>query len=127
MLNKVHKYLKKSSTNYFLLKISPDRFTYERLDYTQVKRLWVWAGVTSCGKKNSIGVYCSPDLNHMDFSIRSILESKVGVKKYNSIDSLKQALKAVWNSIEPETVRKCCADARCPFEAVIEADGGYFE
>ena len=38
MSNKVHKYLKKSSTNYFLLKISPDCFTYERLDYTQPRK-----------------------------------------------------------------------------------------
>ena len=63
----------------------------------------------------------------MDFSIWSILESKVGVKKYSSIDSLKRALKTAWDSIEAETVRKCCADARRRFEAVIEADGGYFE
>jgi hypothetical protein len=40
---------------------------------------------------------------------------------------LKQALKAVWNSVETETVRKCCADARCRFQAGIEAEGGYFE
>ena len=63
----------------------------------------------------------------MDFSIWSILESKVGVKKYNSIDSLKQALKAVWNSVEPETLCKCCADARRRFEAGIEVEGKYFE
>ena len=63
----------------------------------------------------------------MDFSIWSILESKVEVKKYNSIDSLKWALKAVWNSIEPKTVCKCCADAHRRFEAVIEADSDYFE
>ena len=31
------------------------------------------------------------------------------------------------NSIEPETVRNCCADARRRFESVIEAEGGYFE
>ena len=37
------------------------------------------------------------------------------------------SLEAVWNSIESETVRKCCADARRRFEAVIEAEGGYFE
>jgi hypothetical protein len=55
------------------------------------------------------------------------LESKVGVKKYNSIDSLKQALKAVCNSVEPDNVCKCCADARRRFEAGIEAEGGYFE
>ena len=70
---------------------------------------------------------CSPDPNPTDFRIWSILESKVGVKKYNSIVSLKRALKAVWNSVEPETVRKCRADARRRFEAGIEAEGGYFE
>ena len=63
----------------------------------------------------------------MDFSIWSILESKVGIKKYNSIDALKRALKSAWNSIEPETVHNYCADARRRFEAVIEAEGGYFE
>ena len=62
----------------------------------------------------------------MNFSIWSILESKVGVKKYNSIDSLKRALKAVLNSIEPGTVRNFCADARHRFEAVIEAEDVFF-
>ena len=57
----------------------------------------------------------------------SVFESKVGVKKNNSIDSLKRALKAVCNSVEPETVCKCCVDAPSRFEAGIEADSGYFE
>jgi hypothetical protein len=39
---------------------------------------------------------------------------------------LKQALKAVWNNIEPGTVRNFCADARRRFEAVIEAEGVFF-
>ena len=63
----------------------------------------------------------------MLWTLEFILESKVGVKKYNSIVSLKRALKAVWNSVEPVTVRKCRADARRRFEAGIEAEGGYFE
>ena len=38
ILFKEIRYLKKSSTNYFLLKIFPDCFTYERLDYTQPRK-----------------------------------------------------------------------------------------
>ena len=60
----------------------------------------------------------------MDFSIWFILESKVGVKKLQLNWFIEASTQS---SIEPETVRKCCADARRRFEAGIEAEGGYFE
>ena len=63
----------------------------------------------------------------MDFSIWFILESKIGAKKYPTVASLKRALKAAWADLDPELIRKCCADSRRRFEAVVEADGGYFE
>ena len=41
----------------------------------------------------------SPDANPLDYCGWGILESKVGTKKYQSVDQLKKALRRQWNKI----------------------------
>ena len=93
MLNKVHKYLKKSSTNYFLLKICPDRFTYERLDYTQPR------------KKETQGFYKQAGL--LTMNIRTYVKKWFSTKKIFFYDVLfcKSSLSKV-ASIKTNKIKK---------------------
>jgi len=69
----------------------------------------------------------SPDLNPMDFSIWSILESKVSTKKYESVDALKSALVREWNKIPQAHVRSACNAFYGRLNQIIRAKGGYIE
>ena len=69
----------------------------------------------------------SPDLNPMDYSISSILESKACAMSHTSIDSLKRKLVKCWDEIDSETVRTACTQITCRLKQVVKARGGYFE
>ena len=65
----------------------------------------------------------SPDLNPMDFSIWSILESKVSTKKYQTVNALEIALR----KIPSDHIRAECEAFQDRLDAIIRAKGGYIE
>ena len=69
----------------------------------------------------------SPDLNPMDYSIWSILESKVYTKTYKSVEYLKRALKKEWDKLSLETVAKVVDNFPKRLKLCIDAKGGRFE
>lgn len=69
----------------------------------------------------------SPDLNPMDFSIWSILEAKVSTKKYQSVETLKSALRREWSRIPQDHIRAACNAFIKRIDAVIRARGSYIE
>ena len=70
---------------------------------------------------------CSPDLNVMDFAIWGMLAQKACSVYHNNLDSLKRSLQTSWDEISPEIIRASCLNATKRLEAVVEAEGGYFE
>jgi inhibitor of nuclear factor kappa-B kinase subunit alpha len=69
----------------------------------------------------------SPDANPLDFSVWGILESKVGTKKYQSVEHLKQAIRHEWAKIPQCHLRAACRAFRGRLRAIIDAEGGQFE
>ena len=69
----------------------------------------------------------SPDLNHMDFAIWSILESKACSSNPPNIGALKNRLKAFWSEISEETVHASSSQVADRLIRVVKAKGGYIE
>lgn len=69
----------------------------------------------------------SPDANPMDFSIWSILESKVRIKKYASMDALKKAIKSEWAKIPQDHIRAACNSFFDRLKVIVKAKGGHIE
>ena len=69
----------------------------------------------------------SPDANPLDFSVWGILKSKVGTKKYQSVDHLKQALRREWAKIPQSHFWAACDGFIGRLKAIIKAKGGHFE
>lgn len=69
----------------------------------------------------------SPDANPMDFSIWSILESKVRTKKYTSMDALKKAIVREWAKIPQAHIRAACNSFFDRLRAIVKANGGHIE
>jgi inhibitor of nuclear factor kappa-B kinase subunit alpha len=69
----------------------------------------------------------SPDLNPLDFSVWSILETKVCVKCHKSLESLKRSLIAAWNEISNDVLRRICKKFPERLKAVVKQKGGYIE
>ncbi|KAI6646352.1 hypothetical protein LOD99_9223 [Oopsacas minuta] len=69
----------------------------------------------------------SPDLNPLDFSMWSILESSACSKSHNSIESLKQSLTREWEKIPQEMLRTVVWAVPGRLKAVIKKKGGYIE
>lgn len=69
----------------------------------------------------------SPDLNPMDFSIWSILQSKVCSTKHRNLECLKASLQREWAALSEEDVRSACNAFRSRLAAVVKARGGYIE
>ena len=69
----------------------------------------------------------SPDLNPMDFSLWSILETKACAKSHKSVDSLKKSLLKEWSQIPQETMRAAVNAVPDRLRAVIKKRGGYIE
>ena len=70
---------------------------------------------------------CSPDLNPMDFSVWSILESKACKKIHHTVDDLKRSLCRAWNEIPQKQLHAASEEVHKRVEAVIECNGGHFE
>lgn len=69
----------------------------------------------------------SPDLNPLDYSIWSILESEVNAQPHTSVESLEQAIIAAYDNLNQETINKAIDDWPKRLDKVIEANGGRFE
>ena len=69
----------------------------------------------------------SPDINPMDFSIWSILESDVSKISHSSVTALKQALATAWSNVDQETVRRSCLSVTSRLKALVRAKGGHIE
>ena len=63
----------------------------------------------------------------MDFSIWSILESKVSSKNYQNTASLKNALIACWEDLSEEVVRRSTTYVPGRLDAVVKAKCGHVE
>ena len=69
----------------------------------------------------------SPDLNVMDYSIWSILESKTCTKPHRNVVQLKQSLKKAWASIPPKTIASACSDFQRRLREVVKNKGSHIE
>uniref|UniRef100_A0AC35TPM9 DDE_3 domain-containing protein n=1 Tax=Rhabditophanes sp. KR3021 TaxID=114890 RepID=A0AC35TPM9_9BILA len=69
----------------------------------------------------------SPDLNPMDYSIWSILETKACAKPHANLASLKKALKKAWHDLPMKIVKKTCMSITGRLDRCIETEGGIFE
>ncbi|KAI6652965.1 hypothetical protein LOD99_4042 [Oopsacas minuta] len=69
----------------------------------------------------------SPDLNPMDYSVWSILETKACVNSHTSIKSLKRKLCQEWNKIPQKTLRAAIEALPDRITRVIQNEGGYIE
>ncbi|EYC41234.1 hypothetical protein Y032_0576g216 [Ancylostoma ceylanicum] len=69
----------------------------------------------------------SPDLNPMDFSIWSILESEACSTPAPSGEVLKARLRKAWLKIPQNTLRAACQCFKRRLSLVIKARGGHFE
>lgn len=69
----------------------------------------------------------SPDLNPMDYSIWSILESKVCTRRYSSLEALKRDLTKAWDEIDDATLTAIADNFPKRLKACIAAGGGHFE
>ena len=65
-------------------------------------------------------------MNPMDFSLWSILKSKVSSKNYQNTASLKNALIACWEDLSEE-VRRSTTSVLGRLNAVVKAKGGHVE
>ncbi|KAI6646054.1 hypothetical protein LOD99_9502 [Oopsacas minuta] len=61
-----------------------------------------------------------PDLNHLDFSVWSILESSACSKSHNSIESLRQSLTREWAKIPQKMLRAAVWAVPGRLKAVIK-------
>ena len=69
----------------------------------------------------------SPDANPMDFSVQSILETKVCKKNYSSVKSLTKSLQQEWKKLSEDQIRKICAAAPNRLKAIAEKEGHHVE
>jgi hypothetical protein len=69
----------------------------------------------------------SPDLNPLDFSVWSVVESKACKTPHNSIASLKISVAKAWRALKPDYLIKTCREFRPRLERVVEAGGGLIE
>jgi hypothetical protein len=69
----------------------------------------------------------SPDLNPLDYSVWSILETKACATQHASVDSLKKALKKAWAEITVDQLACIVKKFSKRLKACISAQGGHFE
>lgn len=69
----------------------------------------------------------SPDANPLDYCLWSILETKVGAKKYHSMDAFKKAIVREWAKIPEDHVRAACNSFTARLKEIVKAKGGHIE
>ena len=91
-----------------------------------INQAWLQQNIPEFIRKDEWPPY-SPDLNPMDFSIWSILETKACANSHSSIESLKRSLTRAWEQIPQETMRAAVEAFPRRLRAVIQKKGGYIE
>ena len=69
----------------------------------------------------------SPDLNPLDYYVWGVVEKEVNEHFHNTLDSLKATILRVMSNMSQDHLVKACMRFRSRVEAVIQADGGFFE
>ena len=69
----------------------------------------------------------SPDLNLLDYFIRSYVENITNVMSHNTKTRLIATIHRVFAELPPELVEKACSQFRIRIEAAIDVEGGYIE
>ena len=69
----------------------------------------------------------SPDLNPLDYSIWSILETKACSKSHESLDDLRNSLQSAWDEIDNDLLASVVENFKKRLRKCIKAKGGYFE
>ena len=69
----------------------------------------------------------SPDLNSLDYFVRSYVENITNMTSHKTKASLIAAIRRVFAALPPVLVEKSCSQFRIRIEAVIEVEGGYIE
>ena len=69
----------------------------------------------------------SPDCNPLDYFVWSYVETMTNRKAHPTKGSLVAAIKAEFAKMDPALVKKACFRFRSRLEAVVAADGSYFE
>lgn len=67
----------------------------------------------------------SSDANPLDFSIWTILDSKVRTKKYQNVEELQEAIVREWAKIPANKIRAACTAFFNRLKAIIKAKGGH--
>ena len=66
----------------------------------------------------------SPDLNRLDYSICSVLETRVGAYAHASLAALRASVSMEWAALDEYYVRNACQPFRRRREQTIAADSG---
>ena len=69
----------------------------------------------------------TPDITPLDYCVWSILENKVGIIKYKSVEQLMQALRREWVQIPQKKNRAACDGFSGRLKAIIRAKGDQYE
>ncbi|KAI6656176.1 hypothetical protein LOD99_1509 [Oopsacas minuta] len=93
---------------------------------SNVTQTWLQSNIPCFIEKEQWPPY-SPDLNPMDYSVWSILESRVCAKSHKSIDSLKRKLREEWEKIPQDVLRAAVEALPGRISSVIHDKGGYIE
>ena len=75
----------------------------------------------------SLTVPSSPNLNSLNYFVRSYVENITNTTSHNTKTSLIAAIHQVFAELPPVLVEKSCSQFWIRIEAVIEAEGGYIE
>jgi len=63
----------------------------------------------------------------MDYSIWGILKDRIGEQAYESVDTLKAAIRREWFALEQDVIDRAIDDWPRRIDAVIAARGEHFE
>ncbi|KAF2350228.1 hypothetical protein FHG87_019015 [Trinorchestia longiramus] len=91
-----------------------------------VTQTWIQRNIPSFIRKD-VWPTRSPDLNPLDFSIWSILETRVLAISYVSLESLKAKLRREWEIIPQEQIRVACDAFLNRLKAAVCNKGGYIK
>ncbi|KAF2348401.1 hypothetical protein FHG87_020842 [Trinorchestia longiramus] len=93
---------------------------------SNVTQTWIQRNIPSFISKD-VWPARSPDLNPLDFSIWSILKTRVLAAPHTSLESLKAERQNEWEAILQEQIRATCDAFVNRLKAVVRNKGGYIE
>jgi len=69
----------------------------------------------------------SPDLNPVEYKVRSVLREQLYKVKVNNVDELRQCIHSVWDELDHRIIDKAIKQRRTRLRACVEAKDGHFE